>query len=80
MALVRSKEQKDMKKTDAKKNRGRLSGIAKLEDANDAGTRNAHYCTLILTEGLFFFVLLFMLHWEWCTTFLCVCVCCAIYR
>jgi DNA topoisomerase-2 len=29
----------------------RLIGIAKLEDANNAGTRNARRCTLILTEG-----------------------------
>jgi len=28
-----------------------LSGIPKLEDANDAGTRSAIDCTLILTEG-----------------------------
>lgn len=27
------------------------TGIAKLDDANDAGTRNSHMCTLILTEG-----------------------------
>lgn len=31
--------------------RAKLKGIPKLEDANDAGTRNAHTCTLILTEG-----------------------------
>ena len=29
----------------------RLLGIPKLEDANDAGTRNGDKCTLILTEG-----------------------------
>jgi DNA topoisomerase-2 len=28
-----------------------FSGVAKLEDANEAGTKNAHRCTLILTEG-----------------------------
>lgn len=28
-----------------------LSGIPKLDDANDAGTRNSQDCTLILTEG-----------------------------
>jgi DNA gyrase/topoisomerase IV subunit B len=27
------------------------AGIAKLDDANDAGTKNSHDCTLILTEG-----------------------------
>lgn len=26
-------------------------GIPKLDDANDAGTRNSEHCTLILTEG-----------------------------
>ena len=29
----------------------KLKGIPKLDDANDAGTRNSHACTLILTEG-----------------------------
>ncbi|EDO08045.1 DNA gyrase/topoisomerase family protein [Babesia bovis T2Bo] len=29
----------------------RLTGIPKLEDANNAGTRHARNCTLILTEG-----------------------------
>lgn len=51
MDQVRLKEQKGMKKTDGKKRSGRVSGIAKLEDANDAGGRNAQHCTLILTEG-----------------------------
>lgn len=27
------------------------AGIPKLDDANDAGGRNSHMCTLILTEG-----------------------------
>lgn len=31
--------------------KSRLLGIPKLDDANDAGTRNASSCTLILTEG-----------------------------
>ncbi|KAJ3158974.1 DNA topoisomerase 2 [Geranomyces michiganensis] len=31
--------------------RTRLSGISKLDDANNAGTRHAKNCTLILTEG-----------------------------
>eukprot|EP01062_Namystynia_karyoxenos_P069389 TRINITY_DN648_c0_g1_i12.p1 TRINITY_DN648_c0_g1~~TRINITY_DN648_c0_g1_i12.p1 ORF type:complete len:1627 (+),score=720.96 TRINITY_DN648_c0_g1_i12:357-4883(+) len=30
---------------------GRIVGIPKLEDANDAGGKNSRYCTLILTEG-----------------------------
>lgn len=28
-----------------------LKGVPKLEDANDAGTKNSSLCTLILTEG-----------------------------
>jgi len=31
--------------------KARLLGIEKLDDANDAGTRNSKDCTLILTEG-----------------------------
>ncbi len=27
------------------------AGIPKLDDANEAGTRNSEQCTLILTEG-----------------------------
>lgn len=30
---------------------GKLRGIEKLDDANDAGKKNAELCTLILTEG-----------------------------
>jgi DNA topoisomerase-2 len=33
------------------KNTTRVLGIPKLEDANDAGTKSGHECTLILTEG-----------------------------
>lgn len=39
-----------MKKTDGAK-RQRITGIPKLEDANDAGGRNSDKCTLVLTEG-----------------------------
>jgi DNA topoisomerase-2 len=28
-----------------------ITGVPKLEDANDAGTKNSLNCTLILTEG-----------------------------
>eukprot|EP00045_Choanoeca_perplexa_P019255 m.293934 g.293934 ORF g.293934 m.293934 type:complete len:1458 (-) comp35100_c0_seq1:57-4430(-) len=31
--------------------KSKISGIPKLDDANEAGTRNSHKCTLILTEG-----------------------------
>ena len=33
------------------KKKSKLLGIPKLEDANNAGTRNAEQCTIILTEG-----------------------------
>lgn len=46
--VYQDKQAKDMKKTDGKKT-GRITGIPKLEDANDAGTKNALDCTLILT-------------------------------
>ncbi|GAB2289044.1 hypothetical protein Dimus_023346 [Dionaea muscipula] len=44
------RQSKDLKKTDGSK-RQRLTGIAKLEDANEAGGKNSEKCTLILTEG-----------------------------
>eukprot|EP00959_Pyramimonas_sp_CCMP1952_P374313 7839063-Pyramimonas_sp.AAC.1 len=44
------KQSKDLKKNDGAK-RSRLTGIPKLDDANDAGTKNSQDCTLILTEG-----------------------------
>ena len=37
-------------KTRVKKG-ARIVGIPKLEDANKAGTKEAHLCTLIVTEG-----------------------------
>ncbi|QDZ25819.1 DNA topoisomerase II [Chloropicon primus] len=44
------KENKQLKKQDGSK-KTRLTGIPKLDDANDAGGRNSQHCTLILTEG-----------------------------
>lgn len=44
------KQDKELKKTDGSK-RQRLTGIPKLDDANDAGGRYSQDCTLILTEG-----------------------------
>uniref|UniRef100_W4VRX5 DNA topoisomerase 2 n=1 Tax=Corethrella appendiculata TaxID=1370023 RepID=W4VRX5_9DIPT len=44
------KAQTDLAKTSGKK-QSKLKGIPKLEDANDAGTKNSLNCTLILTEG-----------------------------
>ncbi|CAB4054388.1 TOP2 [Lepeophtheirus salmonis] len=40
-----------LKKNTSGKKTSKLKGIPKLEDANDAGTRNSIDCTLILTEG-----------------------------
>ena len=44
------KEYSLTKKTDGKK-KNKLRDIPKLDDANWAGTRKSHLCTLILTEG-----------------------------
>ncbi|RPD59439.1 type II DNA topoisomerase [Lentinus tigrinus ALCF2SS1-6] len=44
------KADQQMKKTDGNR-RTRLTGMTKLSDANNAGTRKAQDCTLILTEG-----------------------------
>lgn len=40
-----------MSKKSGGSKRTRLLGIAKLDDANEAGGRNSKKCTLILTEG-----------------------------
>jgi DNA topoisomerase II len=45
-----AKDQKEMKKTDGKK-QSKITGIPKLDDAVFAGTAKSHECTLILTEG-----------------------------
>lgn len=39
------------KKTSSTSKNTRLKGIPKLDDANDAGTKNSRQCTLIVTEG-----------------------------
>jgi DNA topoisomerase-2 len=44
------KQTKDLKKKDGKK-KAKLTGIPKLDDANDAGGKYAKDCCLILTEG-----------------------------
>ena len=49
--LAKFKEASKLKKTDGKK-KIKLRGIPKLEDANKAGTKESHKCSLILTEGL----------------------------
>jgi len=48
---ARQKLDNKMAKQLTGKKTSRLLGIDKLEDANDAGTRNADQCTLIVTEG-----------------------------
>ncbi|KAN0060781.1 DNA topoisomerase 2 [Thecaphora frezii] len=50
LSFAKFKQDQAMKKTDGHK-RTRITGIAKLEDANNAGTKKGGDCTLILTEG-----------------------------
>lgn len=54
-AIIERATEKAAKKLDksnkSSKMQKRLTGIPKLEDANDAGTKNGYLCTLILTEG-----------------------------
>ena len=50
MDIATRNADRDLKKTDGGKKR-RITGFVKLEDANKAGTREGHKCTLILTEG-----------------------------
>lgn len=50
LTWAKFKAQTDLAKTSGSK-KTKLKGIPKLEDANDAGTRNSMNCTLILTEG-----------------------------
>ena len=50
LSFAKFQQEKQLKKSDGHK-RTRITGIPKLEDANNAGTRKASECTLILTEG-----------------------------
>ena len=50
LSWAKFKQDQLLKKTDGVK-KSRLSGISKLDNANNAGTRHASKCTLILTEG-----------------------------
>lgn len=50
LSWAKFKAQTDLAKTSGKKNT-KIKGVPKLEDANDAGTKNSINCTLILTEG-----------------------------
>jgi len=47
---TKMKNSAELKKNDGKK-KSRIGGIGKLDDANDAGGKNAQQCALILTEG-----------------------------
>ncbi|CAB3411199.1 unnamed protein product [Caenorhabditis bovis] len=51
MSWVRFRQMEDLNKKCSKTKTSKLKGIPKLEDANDAGTKNSLQCTLILTEG-----------------------------
>lgn len=51
MSWLTFKAQKQLGMKCSAKKHSKLKGIPKLEDANDAGTRNSVDCTLILTEG-----------------------------
>ncbi|XP_070497266.1 DNA topoisomerase 2 isoform X1 [Chironomus tepperi] len=50
LTWAKFKAQTELAKTSGAK-KSKLKGIPKLEDANDAGTKNSVNCTLILTEG-----------------------------
>ncbi|KAK9367018.1 DNA topoisomerase [Lipomyces kononenkoae] len=50
MDIATRNADKELKKSDGSK-RNRITGLVKLDDANKAGTRDGHKCTLILTEG-----------------------------
>src|SRR5210317_2028716 len=49
-ALSKFKEMKELKKTDGAR-KSKITGIPKLDDANNAGTAQSGKCTLIVTEG-----------------------------
>ena len=48
---ARIKSQSQLNKKQGGSKHSRLRGIPKLDDANEAGGRNALSCTLIVTEG-----------------------------
>ena len=49
--MAKAKALKNLAKTTGGQKKSKLTGIPKLEDANEAGTRLSERCTLILTEG-----------------------------
>ncbi len=50
LSWMKFKAQAQLNKKSGSKS-SKLKGVPKLDDANDAGTKNAKECTLILTEG-----------------------------
>jgi DNA topoisomerase-2 len=50
LSFAKFKQNKAMKRLGGVK-KSKLTGIAKLDDANHAGTAKSHACTLIITEG-----------------------------
>jgi DNA gyrase/topoisomerase IV subunit B len=50
LAIAQAKSQKALSATDGKKKK-KLTGVPKLNDANDAGGKESQSCTLIVTEG-----------------------------
>lgn len=48
---MRFKQQAQLSKKCSAGKTNKIKGIPKLDDANDAGTKNSTDCTLILTEG-----------------------------
>ncbi|XP_054285713.1 DNA topoisomerase 2-like [Macrosteles quadrilineatus] len=51
LSWAKFKQQNQLQKACSGKKQNKLKGVPKLEDANDAGTKNSLDCTLILTEG-----------------------------
>ncbi|KAL3285410.1 hypothetical protein HHI36_019512 [Cryptolaemus montrouzieri] len=51
LTWAKFKAQNELQKKSSGKKQSKLKGVPKLEDANEAGTKNGIKCTLILTEG-----------------------------
>ena len=51
LKVAQAKEEAKMGKAISGAKKVKIFGIPKLDDANLAGTKNAHQCTIILTEG-----------------------------
>lgn len=51
LSFAKYKENSALSRKASGSKKSRLHDVAKLDDANDAGGRNSHKCTLILTEG-----------------------------